>query len=230
MFAFGECGCAAEIPAFAGMEEGEERRKREAQKTSPDKFRQSSLLCESTPVSALISQSKTHSIPAKAGISFSRQREFSAKRNNTMFAFGECGCAAEIPAFAGMEGGAEKEGGLKKYPPTNLANGDLLYESTLVSTLVSNLSVAAPVALRHSNRRKIPHAPKNGSDIFWRIPTPRRFCAPPRAPPNCESHRYTSPGAFDSPSHTPPPAVLSCARLSHEKTNSRLFINEMQAA
>ena len=43
------------------------------------------------------------SIPAKAGISFSRQREFSAKRNIATVAFGECGFAAEIPAFAGME-------------------------------------------------------------------------------------------------------------------------------
>ena len=114
-------------------------------------------------------------------------------------------------------GRAEKEGGLKKYPPTNLANGDLLCESIPASMLASNLSIVVPAALWHSNRRKIPHAPKNGSDIFWRIPAPRRFCAPPRASPNCESLQYTSPGAFDSPSHTPPPAVLSCARLSHEK-------------
>ena len=115
MFAFGECGYAAEIPAFAGMEEGEERRKRGLKKTSPDKSRQSSWLCESTPAFTLVSQSKTHSIPAKAGISFSRQREFSAKRNIALFAFGECGFAAEIPAFAGMEGGEGGErGGAQK--------------------------------------------------------------------------------------------------------------------
>ena len=35
---------------------------------------------------------KRTSIPAKAGISFSQQREFSAKRNIALFAFGECGC------------------------------------------------------------------------------------------------------------------------------------------
>ena len=50
----------------------------------------------------LSSRQLNPSIPAKAGISFSRQREFSAKRNIAMVAFGECGFAAEIPAFAGM--------------------------------------------------------------------------------------------------------------------------------
>ena len=40
-----------------------------------------------------------------------------------MFAFGECGYAAEIPAFAGMEEEEERrKRGLKKHPPTNLAS------------------------------------------------------------------------------------------------------------
>ena len=83
--AFGECGFAAEIPAFAGMEV---------------------LLISPSlppPIPAKAKISPPLSIPAKAGISFSRQREFSAKRNIATVAFGECGFAAEIPAFAGME-------------------------------------------------------------------------------------------------------------------------------
>ena len=58
------------------------------------------------------------SIPAKAGISFSRQREFSAKRNIAMVAFGECGFAAEIPAFAGMEGCVELAAAFSFISPT----------------------------------------------------------------------------------------------------------------
>ena len=58
------------------------------------------------------------SIPAKAGISFSRQRECSAKRNIAMFAFGECGFAAEIPAFAGMEGCVELAAAFSFISPT----------------------------------------------------------------------------------------------------------------
>ena len=77
-----------------GMERGIKERKRDKRK-SDRQFNLSSRQLNS-------------SIPAKAGISFSRQREFSAKRNIAMFAFGECGCAAEIPAFAGMEGGGRR--------------------------------------------------------------------------------------------------------------------------
>ena len=44
---------------------------------------------------------KESSIPAKAGISFSRQREFSAKRNIALFAFGECGCRRRDSGFRG---------------------------------------------------------------------------------------------------------------------------------
>ena len=70
------------------------------------------------------------SIPAKAGISFSRQREFSAKRNGRLSA--NAAVAAEIPAFAGMEGGGIFPGGIS---PRNKLRGKISQRAILSNSL-----------------------------------------------------------------------------------------------
>ena len=131
MVAFGECGFAAEIPAFAGME-GCVELAAAFSFISPTPIPAKAGIslpsnCKKTMRCERCSPQQTGRFPpsrewkgggAKAGISFSQQREFSAKRNIAMFAFGECGFAAEIPAFAGMEGCVELAAAFSFISPT----------------------------------------------------------------------------------------------------------------
>ena len=144
MVAFGECGFAAEIPAFAGMEDGRRRQLKEFPFPRKRESRGAASSATHRRQATLVSASRNfpltrEEIPAFAGMERGAGMEDGGRRQLKEFPFwrkpeshsrdsenfprsgtlrwspvGERGFAAEIPAFAGMEDGRRRQ--LKEFP------------------------------------------------------------------------------------------------------------------